>query len=393
VLVEQHAGELLRIHESQQESVSLLAARMRVLAENITADRDLPPFARSARDGYAVRSGDIAAIPAKLKVIAEIRAGSPILQIALKKGEAVEIMTGAPAPAGADAVVMVEYTHRSGDVVELIREVRPGENIVPRGEEAKTGEVLLRSGTRIGHAHIAVAAAMGRETLQVFERPKIAVLATGDEVVELGSVLGPHQIRNSNTYSLAAQVEAAGGQPVLLPVAPDESGALRALLERGLGYDLLLISGGVSMGKHDLVEQVLAELGAEFFFIGAKIQPGKPVVFGRAKGKYFFGLPGNPISTMVTFELFAKPLVQALGGAPPSPLVLLKTKVGKGFTAKPGLTRFLPARVNADGVEPVGWKGSGDIASAARANCYIVTSEAGGEFKSGEMVNILPMNR
>ncbi len=212
-------------------------------------------------------------------------------------------MTGAPVPAGADAVVMVEYTSQHGKQVEITRSVVPGENIVPRGAEARQGAPLLDRGLRLNEAAIALAASVGKSQLQVYKRPRVAVLTTGDEIVDIEAAPGPTQIRNSNSYSLAAQIRRAGGEPVLLPVAPDEPQGLRRLIEEGLQSDLLLLTGGVSMGRYDLVEQVLAEMQAEFFFTGAKIQPGRPVVFGKcgagtpaapklsaAAGTYFFGL-------------------------------------------------------------------------------------------------------
>jgi molybdopterin molybdotransferase len=242
-------------------------------------------------------------------------------------------------------------------------------------------------------AALAVAASAGKSELKVFARPKIAVLSTGDELVEVDQQPAASQIRNSNSYSLAAQITAAGGEPVILPIAPDESPRLRELIEEGLHSDLLLLSGGVSMGKHDLVEPVLHELKAEFFFTGAKIQPGKPVVFGKACDKYFFGLPGNPVSTLVTFQLFAKPLVEALAGATPQPLRFLQARLKADITVKPGLTRFLPATLSGEfdrtEVELLKWQGSGDVVSAAKSNCYIVTNEKSSAFSKGSLVNVL----
>src|SRR5262249_52942658 len=249
--------------------------------------------------------------------------------------------------AGADAIVMVEYTSRDDDRVTVQRSVTAGENIVPAGAESKRGEKLLDPGTRIGYAEIAVAAAVGRSRLLVYDEPRVAVLATGDEVVDVDIRPGPNQIRNSNSYSLAAQIQNAGGEPIILPIAPDEAGRLRELFSEGFEADLLLIAGGVSMGKYDLVEQVLAELDAEFFFTGVLIQPGKPAVFGRVPSEsgftYFFGLPGNPISTMVTFELFARPLVEALAGMNARELTFMHARLKAPIKTKTGLKRFLPA--------------------------------------------------
>lgn len=376
---------------SRTEAIRVEAALSRILAEAITADRDLPPFARSTRDGYAVRSGD----RSPLKLIAEIRAGitSPLPKV--EHGECVAIMTGAPLPPGADAVIMIEHTGLEGSTVTLQREVKAGENVVPQGAEAKKGDVLLQKGTSLTPAALAVSASEGKPDLKVFTRPKIAILSTGDELIEVAQQPAPTQIRNSNSYSLAAQIIAAGGEPVILPIAPDETSRLRELIEEGLKADLLLLSGGVSMGKHDLVEPVLKELRAEFFFTGAKIQPGKPIVFGEVGGKYFFGLPGNPVSTLVTFQLFAKPLIEALASAAPQPLRFLQSRLKSDVTVKPGLTRFLPATLSGEfdrtEVELVKWQGSGDVVSAAKADCYIVVPETASGFPKGFNVNVLLM--
>src|SRR5438876_615663 len=280
-VVEAHAA---RLRPCGKELADLLEATGQVLAEPIVADRNFPPFPRAARDGYALRAADLAKLPATLEVVAEIKAGvAPELAIKLGRGQAAAIMTGAPAPSGADAVVMVEYTSRQGDRVQITKGVRGGENIVPVGAEARRGDLMVPLGARLDQAAIAVAASVGKSELLVHVRPRVAVLATGDELVDTTVQPGPNQIRNSNSYSLAAQIQAAGGEPILLPIAPDEPKRLRELMERGLKSDLLLLAGGVSMGKYDLVEQVLSELQAEFFFTGVQIQPGRPVVFGRIR--------------------------------------------------------------------------------------------------------------
>lgn len=395
--VEQHAAT---VGAAEIETVDLLQSANRVLAEPITADRDLPPFPRSTRDGYAVRSSDLSQVPAVLTVIGEIKAGEQPERIPqnLRRGEAVAIMTGAPVPSDADAVVMVEYTSESDHRVEITRGVARAENVVPAGAEARAGSVLIARGTRLNDAAIALAASVGKSRLQVFKRPRVAVLTTGDEIVDIHSTPGPTQIRNSNSYSLAFQISNAGGDPVLLPIAPDEPKALRQLMQEGLRSDLLLLTGGVSMGRYDLVEQVLSELKAEFFFTGAKIQPGRPVVFGKCgrleDEAYFFGLPGNPVSTMVTFELFARPLLEALAGMTPRKLMFVHAKLKKEIRVKPGLKRFLPAILAGEfadsQVELVPWQGSGDIAATARANCYVVIPEDRDHIPAGESVAILP---
>ena len=372
--------------------MELLAGLGRVLAEKILADRDFPPFDRATRDGYAVRAADLASVPARLEVVGEVKAGE-LGTCPVGRGQAVGIMTGAPLPAGADAVVMVEHTALAGNSVEVQRNVSSGENFVPRGAEARAGQVLLDRGRRLDHAAIAIAASVGKSRVQVFRKPRVAVLSTGDEVVEIDAKPGPAQIRNSNSYSLAAQVLNAGGEPVRLAIAPDERQPLRALIEEGLGCDLLLLTGGVSMGKYDLVEQVLEELKAEFYFTGSQIQPGRPVVFGSCGRKYFFGLPGNPVSTMVTFELFARPMLEALAGQIARPLIFVRARLKAEIRTKVGLKRFLPAVLagefeNAE-VELARWQGSGDIAALARANCYVVVPPDRERIEAGEWVSVM----
>ena len=391
-VVEDHAA---RLPTGTNEAISLLHAAGRVLAEPVAADRDIPPFPRSTRDGYAIRAADLATLPAKLKVVGEIKAGPLQPPSTLNRDEAFSIMTGAPVPPGADAVVMVEYTSQKGELVEIARSVASGENIVAQGAEAKRGSLLLDRGTHLNEAAIALAASVGRSRLEVFVRPRVAVLTTGDEIVPVDAEPGPTQIRNSNSYSLAVQIQQAGGAPVLLPISPDEPRRLRQLIEDGLQSELLIMTGGVSMGRYDLVEQVLSEMQAEFFFTGAKIQPGKPVVFGRVptQQKYFFGLPGNPVSTMVTFELFARPMLQALAGMSPSPLTFLHARLKSEIRVKPGLKRFLPAILSGQyedaEVELVPWQGSGDVAAQARSNCYVVIPPNLEQIKVGDWVAIM----
>ena len=444
-VVEEHAA---RLRPRGKELVELLESLDQVLAEPVLADRNSPPFPRATRDGYAVRAADLAKLPAALKVVGEIKAGSAAAAtLKIESGQAAAIMTGAAAPPGCDAVVMIEYTSRDGDQVTITKGIAAGDNIVPIAAEAKRGDRLLSPAMRLDHASIAVAASVGKSHLLVYSKPRVTVLATGDEIVDIDVPLTLNQIRNSNTYSLAAQIKAAGGEPVLLPIAPDEPERLRELIADGLEADLLLLTGGVSMGKYDLVEQVLEQFQAEFFFTGAQIQPGRPVVFGRVpcgKGapagdrpsvstlekkpsldghvsrgsntgghgfsranksekesgalapedyKYFLGLPGNPVSTMVTFELFARPVLEALGGMAPRKLIFLHARLKSEIRTKLGLKRFLPATLSGEfdqaEVELVRWQGSGDIAATARANCYVVIPHDRERFEPGEWMPIL----
>jgi molybdopterin molybdotransferase len=410
-----------KLHPPHAEEVPLPGALGRVLAEPVRADRDFPPFHRSTRDGYAVRAADLKEIPAQLRVIGQIKAGANFPGH-INSGEAAQIMTGAALPAGADAVVMVEHTspQAGSDRVEIRRSVAVGENIVPTGAEARAGQQVLAAGMRLGPAQIALAAACGQSRVKVCLRPRVAILSTGDELVDLAETPGPQQIRNSNSYSLAAQVEAAGGEALRMPSAPDDLVKLAMLIHAGLPADLLLISGGVSMGEFDLVEQALAKLGAEFFFTGVLIQPGRPAVFGevrfstegngwagqplvynpeafakveRRRAIPFLALPGNPVSTIVTFDLFARPLLQALGGAAPSRLPSAKARLKSDFKTKTGLTRFLPACLEGGLENPevavIPWQGSGDLLASARANCYLVVPPDREVIAAGEIVSIL----
>ncbi|HEV2224842.1 MAG TPA: gephyrin-like molybdotransferase Glp [Candidatus Acidoferrales bacterium] len=379
------AREKLKLHNSPG----------RILAQEIVADRDYPPFDRATRDGFAVRAADCREAGAKLRVIGEIRAGGEFAQT-VGASECVQIMTGAAVPRGADAVVMIEHTRTGARENEVMieRVAETGMNIVPRGLESQMGEVLLRVKTRIGYAEIAIAAQVGQTELEVYREPRVAILSTGDEVVAVDAQPGPFEIRNSNGASLATQAELAGAEAVLLGNAPDRIYELRKMIERGLQEDALVLSGGVSMGKYDLVEEVLRELGAEFFFDALAIRPGRPAVFGICRGKPVFGLPGNPVSTMVTFELLAVPAIDILGGGDARPLPLLKAKLSRGVEQKAALTHFLPAMLHwANGeatVSELPWQGSGDIATLARGNCFLVVHQSKLKLAAGEWVDVLP---
>jgi molybdopterin molybdotransferase len=365
----------------------------RVLAENIAADRNYPPFNRSTRDGFAVRSADTSHAGAKLRLIGESRAGTAF-HGTVEPGTCVQIMTGAALPRGADAVVMIEHVRIDGDTVVFGQPAQPHHNFVLAGSETRAGEVVVKAGTKLGYAEVAMAAQVGRSRIIVSKRPRVAILSTGDEVVVVDQTPGPFQIRNSNTVSLAAQVALAGGEPILLGIAPDEVGQLRVLIERGLEADMLVLTGGVSVGKYDLVEQVLRELGAEFFFDALAIRPGKPAVFGWCKGKPVFGLPGNPVSTMVTCELIVVPGIELMSGHKPEPLPLFKAKLVHPIEQRAALTHFLPARVTWPSGEPtvsiLHWEGSGDIGAVVRSNCFLVVHEAKLKLAAGEWVDVLP---
>lgn len=371
------------------EHVALSHAHLRIVAEDIRADRDYPPFDRSARDGFALRAGDV---PGALRVIGEARAGAAFPG-QIQSGEAVEIMTGAPVPGGADAVVMVEHIVRNDDgSVTIPNPLERSANISRRGCEAAMGSVVIGKGARIEYPAIAMLAATGHWNPRVYRRPGVAIIATGDEIVEIDEQPGPHQIRNSNAWSLAAQVARAGGAPLVLPIARDTQEHTRTIIENAIAQaDLLLLSGGVSAGKYDVVELALADIGAEFFFDRVKIQPGQPLVFGRARDRFFFGLPGNPLSTMVTFELFARPAIEILSGCSRREFPVTTAKLTEALRQKPGLTRFLPAVIDRGNVTPVPWQGSADVGALCRANGFLITDPDHVLYEGGAMISVLPI--
>ncbi len=393
------------------EVVSLNHALGRVLAAPVHAERDQPPFARSTRDGYAVRAADVGAGRA-IRLLGSVRAGEMWRGEPMREGEAVEIMTGAPVPEGADAVLMVEHAQIGAD--GMLRPVdgrvlAPAENVVRQGAEAHAGAEVIPARRRVGAAEIALAASCGYSRLEVFQPANVAIIATGDELVELDVTPELWQIRNSNSYALQAMVTAEGGFGGRLQIARDTREDLVERIAEGATCDLLVLSGGVSMGKYDLVEQVLREHSAEFFFTGAWIQPGKPVVFGRlpkrggtpdrepaewtGKWTYFFGLPGNPISTEVCFRLFVAPLLRALSGQTDIAPRFVQAKLAHDVKGGTRVARFLPAVVDSDwkraSVRVVPWQGSGDLAANARANGFVVLPSGVAQFAQGESVRVL----
>ena len=271
------------------------------------------------------------------------------------------------------------------------RSKEPRQFINAQGCEAAANEIVLRAGARLDYSGVAMLAAVGRGCVTVYRKPTVAIVATGDEIVQVDEAPAEFQIRNSNAWSLAAQVSRAGGVPRILPVARDTVSHTREVIGQGLAADLLLLSGGVSAGKYDVVEEVLAGFGAEFYFDRVLIQPGQPLVFGRAGGKFFFGLPGNPASTMVTFEIFARAALELLSGQEESALHMPFARLTREFRNRTGLTRFLPALLSADGAEvtPVDWHGSGDIPAITRSNAYLVADSGQAEYPCGELIRVL----
>jgi molybdopterin molybdotransferase len=378
-----------RAERMGSEAVPLALAHGRILREDVLADADSPPFDKSIRDGFAVRAADVQTVPCELEILGESRAGYAA-GVAVRAGAACEIMTGAPLPEGADAVVMVEHTERSGPrTVRILRRAAAGAGTLRRAAEARAGERLIAAGARIGLADIGLLAGAGKSHPLVSKKPRVAIVATGDELVDPSHAPGPGQIRNSNSFTLAAQAAAAGAEPVLLGIAADNRADLREKIGRALEHDIALVSGGVSMGKYDLVEPVFAELGVTVFFEKVSMKPGKPTVFGRRNGTFVFGLPGNPVSTIVSFHMFVRPVIASLlreSAQPDLPQATLEAPT----RCDPERAAIVPARVRLDGgsyrIQTASWKGSSDLAGLARSNALVMIPGREGDMETGETV-------
>ncbi len=370
------------------EDVPLEEALGRVLAEDVASDTDLPPFDRAAMDGYALRAADVAGAPSALEVIGEVRAGQwP--DLAVGPGQAVRIMTGAPVPPGADAVQQVERTQPLDEFrVTILSAVAAGANVAPRGSEARAGDVVLAGGRVIDPAAVAVLASAGRARVRVARRPRLAILVTGDEIVKVGQTPGPGQIRNSNGPAVGAQARLAGADVQRLGIAPDRQEAIAEALRAGLAADVLVVSGGVSAGDYDLVEPALLDLGARFLFTKVAIKPGAPLVFGRLGEALVFGLPGNPVSAQVTFDLFVRPALLKMQGARVTQRPRVRVELLGAVKNRSGRKSHVPARVRfEDGrlvARPVRSMGSGDLAAHARANALVVIEKEREHAPAGE---------
>ena len=372
----------------KKEHIGIADAHGRILGETVEADRDYPTLKRSLRDGFAIRAADV---PGLLKVQGEVRAGDG-MSSGLNAGEAIEIMTGAPVPNGADAVVMVEHVKRLEDGrIQIEQVAEAGQFINKQGAEALTGGLLIEAGSRLDASHIATLAMTGHSQVTVFCKPRVAILATGDEIVAIEQQPAAHQIRNSNAYMLAALVNASGGIATVLPVAGDTVAVLRPLLEQGLKHDLLLVSGGVSAGKYDLVKPTLQSLGVGFHFERVRVQPGQPTAFGALNQTPIFGLPGNPGSTLITYQLFARPALEMLAGLKNPLLPLLQARFIAPFKHKLGLTRFLPAYLEQDGesLRHIPWQGSSDIPALARANVFLIADHDRENWAVGDSIRVM----
>jgi molybdenum cofactor synthesis domain-containing protein len=380
-----------------KEDVPLAGALGRYLAEDVAADLDIPPFDRAMMDGYAVRAADTAQAPAVLRVVGQVRAGQ-LPATALGPAEAIQIMTGAPVPAGADAVQQVEKTRALGDGrVEIAESAEPGQNVAPRGCEVRAGTTVLEAGRRVDAAAVAVLATAGRARVRVGRRPRVALLVTGDELVEAASRPTGGQIRNANGPAVLAQIESAGALAVPLGVAPDDSDRIAAAVEPGFDADVLVLSGGVSAGAFDLVEAVLARFGVEVFFERVAIKPGAPLVFGRRGETLVFGLPGNPVSAMVTFDVFVRAALERLQGGRGTPRPLVEVVLEGPAKNRSRRKAYLPAVVRPAGARlvalPLRSAGSADVFAHARANALVVLEADRTEAGSGESAPAMLLHR
>ena len=384
-------------HTLPVEQISLPHALGRVLAQDIVADSDLPPFDRSQMDGYAVRAVDAQAVPVRLRIVGESAAGKG-WHNQLDEGQAVRIMTGAPVPAGADSVQQIELTHelKDGTVVELLESVEEGKSIVKRGAEIRAGETVLSAGTMINAAMMAVLAAFGYATVNVFQRPRVGVLATGTELVAVDQKPGQDQIRDSNNYSIAAYAELAGGVIERLPLTGDDTSLLKNQIAKAAETcDLIVTSGGVSMGVYDLTKSALKQLDAEIFFERVALRPGKPTVFARLpSGTLMFGLPGNPVSVAVTFNLFARTAALAMQGATEPALKRETAALARSVKGTADRESYLPVQLttNDDGeliAFPLKWGGSSDFVAFALTTALAIVPAGAKTVEAGSLVNVL----
>ena len=372
------------------------------LAADLRADRDYPPFDKALMDGYAVRADDLEQIPADLRLAGEIPAGYfPTPDDALDAGETLAIMTGAPLPPGADTVVPVEDTQRLGEIVRILQRAKTGRNISARGADVRKDQPLLNKGTSLNAAQIAVAGSIGAARVAVFERPRVAVLTTGDELVPIDQTAGPAQIRNSNNLMLATLLRKFGCAVNDLGTAPDDPETLRYALAAGLQHDCLFVTGGMSMGAYDFVPRILQELRVDLRITKLRIKPGKPFLFGVAEGynqsspapnllSYVFGLPGNPVSTFVCTVRLASRLITRLSGGAPTDNFLIAPLLAPLPSNGPR-EFYQPAILNSQGVQPLAWKGSADIYTLATANALLVRPENDPPREPGATVTVIPI--
>ncbi len=378
------------------EKVGLLDALGRVLAEDIIAQRDNPPWDNSAMDGFAVCWEDIKqehAItkPVELKIIEEVQAGT-VATKTVGPGQAIRIMTGAAVPKGVDTVVKVEETEATGDTVRIFKAVERGANIRPQGEDVKKGDCIIAKGTQIRPAEAGMLAILGKSFVFVHQRPRVAILSTGDELADLDERFDEDKIINSNSYGIAAAVQEAGGIPILLGIARDQPASLKEKIKQGLTADILVLSGGVSMGDYDFTKAVFKDLGAEMHFWKLAIRPGQPLAFGKILGKLAFGLPGNPVSSMVTFEQLVRPAMLKMGGHRGYGRPVVRAVFQEKFSKRPDRRHFLRGILSRENdvlaVRTTGNQGSGILTSMVKANCLIDVPEEVERLNPGDTVNV-----
>jgi molybdopterin molybdotransferase len=386
---------LQRVPRMPAESVPLLEGHGRVLAEPVVADADIPPFDNTSMDGYAVVAADTITTPVELEVVGVVPAGR-VAEFTVGRGQAAKIMTGAPMPEGADAVVQVEWTEplEQGRRVRVQRGVTPGQNVRPRGEDMRRGQVVLQPGERLTPAAIGMLATLGKASVAVYRRPRVAIIATGDELLDLSEPLRPGAIRNSNSYALAAAVASQGGIPWVLPPARDELSSIEAVLQDAIaGADVVVSSGGVSVGDFDLVKTALERHGSLQFW-QVRMKPGKPVVFGELAGRPFLGLPGNPVSALVTFELFVRPLLREMQGDRHWQRPILPLPLGAAFTEVSDRRHYVRVRLapNAEG-QLAAWpnpdQGSNIQTSWHGAGGLMIVPEEAGPFPAGSILPVM----
>ena len=391
--------EAIRIVKDQTralgaETLPLADALGRVLAEEVSADSDLPPFDRAQMDGYAVRAADTESVPVSLHVVGESAAGRG-WKGDMKPGEAVRIMTGAPVPAGADSVQKVEVANEQDGRVEIAEATHTGQFIVRRASEIKLGQTVLEAGEEINAARMAVLASFGYAEVRVGKRPRAAVLATGTELVAVNERPAADQIRDSNTYSLAAYAQLAGALVERLPLAGDDPELLqREIASAAARSDVLVLSGGVSMGVYDFTKAALLALDAEIFFERVSLRPGKPTVFARLGETLVFGLPGNPVSVSVTFNLFARTALRAMQGCKEPAMQEETAVVARSVKGAMERASYLPARLSTDAegrlvAEPLKWGGSSDFVAFARATALVIVPAGVPVLDGGAVVRVV----
>lgn len=401
ISVEEALGLILEnIREIGFEKVDIKEALGRVLAEDVYARRNIPPWDNSAMDGYAVIVNDVEGAskenPAVLKIIESLPAGY-ISESKLKPGEAIRIMTGAPMPNGADAVVMVEYTEKDGDRVRIFKRPENGDHIRKAGEDVKDGQLVIKKGQLIRPSEIGMLASMARSIVSVYQRPRVAILATGDELVDLDEEICGAKIINSNTYAVGAQIQECGALPILLGIARDRQDELEEKLRLGMNADIIITSGGVSVGDYDHVKDVVKGLGGDLKLWKVAIKPGKPLAFSMLNSRPMFGLPGNPVASMVTFEIFVRPAILKMMGHKKIFRPIIDATIKDDLKKKENRRHFIRASVQSDGdgyaVETTGDQGSHMMTSMTKANGLIIFHENDTAIKAGDKVKVMLLDR